>query len=315
VRDNPAAIFYPNDPEFIVLEYYSTGTATVGVPRPRLRIHGDGRAVVVRPDYMQQPGRFEKYLRQSEVQQLLEQLERRGVFDFDENRIKEEIRDLQLKIRSSESSTGRRIRHVSDASQETLVVKLDQYDPADGGEARPDLRQKVSWSDLRIDVVNYPEIYALANLQEAFEAVNQLIEEIEATGEQTGGSESVEPVEPIVVFEPMRFEIDEKGQASLDLLAHHMKEYEKAICFSLESRCDPETDGDDCQHLADQRAAAVAAFLIESGVDPRQLETDPPGDRPVPCALRACRESSRYVFMFSPGIAETPDGCKTVSGR
>lgn len=314
-RDNLAGIFYPYDPEFIVLEYYRTGTATAGVPRPRLRIHGDGRAVVVRPDYMPRSGTFEKYLQQPDVLGLLQELARQGVLDFDKKRVTKEVRALQAKIWSSESSTRRRITRVSDAGSETLVVWLDQYDPANGSETRTDVRQRVGWVGLRTDVVNYPEINALADLQEALEAVKQLIEEIEATGEQTGGRESVEPVEPVVVFEPQLFELDEKGRATLEVLAHLMKDHEETICFSLESRCDPETDGDECQPLADRRAAAVAAFLIESGVDPRQLETDFPGDRPVPCSYPACRESPRFVHLFSPGIAESPEGCRTVTGR
>ena len=308
-------IFYPNDPEFIVLEYYSTGSATVGIARPRLRIHGDGRAIVHFPTHAVLAGTYEKVFERSQLDHLLYQLALEGVLDFDEKQVRAEIRDLAERIRSSESSTGRSILMVSDAGSQTMIVKLDQYDPVAGGESRTGFRKRVAWAGIHSSVKNYPEIEALHSLQRSFETLEQWVDAVRATGKQTGDRDSVEPIYTVITFPPKGVELEERAMTNLDYLAYLLTEYEESICFWIYGRCDSETDGEDCEPLAKQRAEALESYLVHAGVDPRQVSTEFPGIQDPPCTEPPCHFSNRWARMFSPGIAETPGGCEDLARR
>ena len=60
--------------------------------RPSLTVYGDGRVLVHFPVYMKRAGDYEMQLDETELVSLLQSLSANGVIDFDEKKVKDNIR-------------------------------------------------------------------------------------------------------------------------------------------------------------------------------------------------------------------------------
>lgn len=78
------ALAYSRSADEVVIEFReSLSELRAYGAGPTLRVYGDGRIDVLRPDYMKRPGRYEARLTPAELDALVGRLVDRGVLDFD----------------------------------------------------------------------------------------------------------------------------------------------------------------------------------------------------------------------------------------
>ncbi|MCP4656062.1 MAG: hypothetical protein GY856_11670 [bacterium] len=164
---------YPFDPEFLVVRYDQVHESIAESDNVlRLSIYGDGRVEIHFPFYLRRSGDFELWLSRSELDELLVELERNGVLDFDPERVRER-RDQAEAVRRAREGT---LVEVTSFSRIEIEIALRSYTCAEGAAPETDLRRKVSWRSLGPEARLYPELTELRDLAAAEKVLLELLE-------------------------------------------------------------------------------------------------------------------------------------------
>ena len=126
---------------------------------------------------MKQPGDFVGQITADELDELLRSLASKGIMEFDSAT----VRNSKLEAQRNRPT----LSHSSDPSVFEIVVNLASYKPAGTLKAQQDFRKTVSWSGLRHDARQFPELTAIQDLSSAYTRLNELAEKFEREG---GGS-------------------------------------------------------------------------------------------------------------------------------
>lgn len=159
-----SVIEYSPESDVLVLSYSTSGGMIAPADAtPRLRIYGDGRALVHFPEHSPRAGDYVLQLTNEEMAALLESLSLKGVMTFDADAIKREIGNAVNARRGPRAGAV-----VSDDLTTHIELRLQRYRPAGSSQApMTDFRQTVSWYALGADARQYPEVESLQALAAA----------------------------------------------------------------------------------------------------------------------------------------------------
>ena len=132
-------------------------------PIPLLRIYGDGRVHVHIPAYMKRAGDYQMHLSGGQLDDLLLQLANKGIMDFDPAAV--ELQKHQLA--TARRAAGEELRHISDATDTLITVKLAQYQRNATGPLISGFNKQFRWRNLEFDAKNLPGSAALGNAADA----------------------------------------------------------------------------------------------------------------------------------------------------
>ena len=128
-------------------------------PGPELVVRGDGRATLHVPPYMKRAGDYELDLSQAELRELLRDAVRRGLFDFDAAKVRDDRRRSQRQRRSR----GEPLHERSEDAVTQIELSLTSLRSPDGRQRR-DVEVRVEWPGVRGDARRFPEVRALTDL-------------------------------------------------------------------------------------------------------------------------------------------------------
>lgn len=166
------AFEYNTSPGSVIVEYFEDIAEIAGEDlEARVRIWGDGRAVVHFPVYMKQAGDYETQLTTGELDTLLHSLVDKGLLDLDESALRAAKRDAQNR-RAQDARNGRgTVKSRADGVTTIVRVNLTAYTPAGETERAFNVSKTLVWHGLKGDAEDYPEI---AELADAMAAVAQI---------------------------------------------------------------------------------------------------------------------------------------------
>lgn len=156
-----AEVYYPRSADVLVLEFSET-PGGLKAPGSTLRIYGDGRFEVWRPDHEKGAGHWVGQLSTAEMDALCDSLVVRRVHAFDADVVRAAKR----------SGTRRRTWIATDPSLTNLVV---HYRTSQSGGTGAGQTGSISWMGLRSDARDHPEIREIQDL-------NATIVELRALG-------------------------------------------------------------------------------------------------------------------------------------
>ncbi|MEM9595741.1 MAG: hypothetical protein AAGD06_15830 [Acidobacteriota bacterium] len=157
----PAQLDYPDDPDFMVLEYTVTHDELAeNDPIPLLRIYGDGTVRVHIPVYMKGAGDFSLKLPADELRSLLTAVDAAGVLGFDAERVAESKAEA-VEARFQRDGT---YLDISDTSWTHIRVRLETYQPAASGAPAGSFDRQIRWPDVAWHAEHYPSLVEVRNL-------------------------------------------------------------------------------------------------------------------------------------------------------
>lgn len=126
---------------------------------PRLRVFDNGRVEIYYPIYMKRAGHYALTLSQSELRQLLNNLDHNGMFHLSTL----ELADTVEQQRQIETPSGERF-HISDDFTTRLAIRSTPTNEMN----------IVVWDNLRTDSRRYPNVAPLNNLASAVQQLRNL---------------------------------------------------------------------------------------------------------------------------------------------
>jgi hypothetical protein len=158
------------DPDAVVARYLEhIGGIADDDPGPSVTVFASGRLLVHVPDYRSGAGDFEAFLNPGELRQLVRDLVRQNLVEFDPQAARRDKR------RSEELSAE--ISEIADASTIEVTLNLDEYSPrGPSAQVRRDVRKQVRWYGLRHDADRHPNVASLQDLAGAAGILAALME-------------------------------------------------------------------------------------------------------------------------------------------
>lgn len=164
---------YPHDANYVVIEYTQSQDMIIDAdPVPLLRIYGDGRVRVHYPVYMKRAGDYEMRLSDTQLQQLLNSLEQKGILSFSRNKV------LELKKQSFSNkllANNKILTTRSDSARSKFKVNLSSYQSATSRLLQTDFLKSITWENLKSDALSHPEITALKDAAAAEKELGQYL--------------------------------------------------------------------------------------------------------------------------------------------
>ncbi len=148
--DTGAEVYYPRSADVLVLEFSET-PGGLKAPGSTLRIYGDGRFEVSRPEHEKGAGDWVGQLSPGEMDALCDSLVVRRIHAFDADAVRAAKR----------TGTRRRTWVATDPSSTNLVV---HYRTSQPGNTVAGQTGSVSWMGLRSDARDHPEIREIQDL-------------------------------------------------------------------------------------------------------------------------------------------------------
>lgn len=159
---------FPNDPGYLLISYsLMQESLAVNDEVPLLRIYGDGRVHVHRPEYLKKSGDYEMYLTADELQTLCMQMMQKNIMAYRDRAV---ALDIEAEKRRSEVS-----HHVSDDVHSSIELNLHgvKLGGSDNMEAVGKRKHRVT--NVRAKAQFYPNIRSIADLAEIENRLNQFI--------------------------------------------------------------------------------------------------------------------------------------------
>ncbi len=164
---------YPRDANYVVIEYTQSQDMILDAdPVPLLRIFGDGRVLVHYPLYMKRAGDYEMRLSDTQLQQLLNSLEQKGILSFSRDKI------LELKKQSISNkllANNKILTTRSDDVRSKFKVNLSSYLSTASGLLQTGFLKSITWKNLKSDALSHPEIAALTDAAAAEQELGQYL--------------------------------------------------------------------------------------------------------------------------------------------
>lgn len=169
VVDDQKVFHYATDPEVVILSYSETpGMLANPDTLPRIQVFGDGWVWIHYPVYMKKAGDYGLYLNPGEVTALLKSVS--GAFGFDAMA----VRDSRDNIKLAREMQDDEVFYRSDGTLEEITVNLTGYQDSPGAPIVA-VNQAMVWTDIALDVHDYPELQELQNLNRARDGMRALL--------------------------------------------------------------------------------------------------------------------------------------------
>jgi len=120
--------------------------------RPSLSVYGDGHVVVHYPEYMKKAGDYEMKLSDDELVGLIQSLSENGVLDFDEDKVKKDIRAK----RKAHKERGQ-FYAISDATETVVEVRLDEYQKNKLSKRIKNFNKRFRWKNIEHDAARFKQ--------------------------------------------------------------------------------------------------------------------------------------------------------------
>lgn len=160
----------PTDPGVPVISYSETPELLGNPDRtPRVQVFGDGLVWVHYPVYMKKAGDYQMQLSRDQLLGLLREVE--PLIDFDKQAVSQ-ARHMAGQARIARSGM---LFYRSDSLLEEIELNLASYQASQGAPARA-IEQKYSWTDIRIEAQDFPEISELQDLDRARRSIRALLD-------------------------------------------------------------------------------------------------------------------------------------------
>ncbi|NNE04964.1 MAG: hypothetical protein HKN15_04475 [Xanthomonadales bacterium] len=184
LAQTPEPVFQvPSDPEVPVISYSETPELLGNPDRtPRVQVFGDGLVWVHYPVYMKKAGDYQMQLSRDQLQDLLRELA--PLIDFDKQAVSQ-VRHAAAQARIARSGM---LFHRSDSLLEAIELNLGSYQASGSAPARA-IEQELSWTDIRFDAQDFPEISELQDLDRARQSIRALLDSENLEQINTPGSE------------------------------------------------------------------------------------------------------------------------------
>jgi hypothetical protein len=117
---------------------------------PSVKVFGDGRVLVHYPVYMKKAGDYEMQLSDKELADLLQGMSGNGIIDFEENKVKQQMRDEKKSARLRGE-----LYAVSDAVETSIVINLDEYQKNPSSPKIKNLKKHFRWENIEHDASRY----------------------------------------------------------------------------------------------------------------------------------------------------------------
>ena len=178
----PGTIAYSHAASDVVVRYVEIpGELAEPEGGTTLTIRGDGRATVHYPAYMRRAGDHTTTLPRVEVDALVASLVAKGVPQFDESVVRQELQRAETARAAALSiggGGGGVLAAVTDASTTIVEVTLAPAMPAGTTTLPAAITHRAQWRGLRNDLAQHPSVESLAALAEAREELRVLIERV-----------------------------------------------------------------------------------------------------------------------------------------
>ena len=132
--------------------------------RPTMSIYGDGRVEVHNPEYMKMAGDYQMQLDEDELVDLVQSLSENGVLEFDDSKVKKDIRDKKKQQRAKGQ-----LHAISDAAVTIIDIRLDDYQKNSSASPVKKFHKRFKWANIEHDARRYPKqrdiVYANQSVQ------------------------------------------------------------------------------------------------------------------------------------------------------
>ena len=140
--------------------------------RPSLTVYGDGRVLVHYPVYMKRAGDYEMRLDETELVSLLQSLSANGVIDFDEKKVKQDVRGYKKQL----NAKGQ-FYEVSDAVETSIDIRLDEYQKNASSPKVKNFKTSFKWKNIEQDASRYKNNLAISKANNSVSQLNALMKD------------------------------------------------------------------------------------------------------------------------------------------
>ena len=140
--------------------------------RPSLTVYGDGRVLVHYPVYMKRAGDYEMRLDESELVSLLQSLSDNGVIDFDEKKVKQDVRAYKKQLHAKGQ-----FYEVSDAVETSIDIRLDEYQKNVSSPKIKNFKTSFKWKNIEQDAARYKNNPAISKANNSVSQLNALMKD------------------------------------------------------------------------------------------------------------------------------------------
>lgn len=159
---------FPNDPGYLLISYsLMQESLAVNDEVPLLRIYGDGRVHVHRPEYLKKSGDYQMHLTAGELQTLCMRMMQKNIMAYRDRAV---ALDIEAEKRRSEVS-----HHVSDDVHSSIELNLHGVKLGGRDKMEAVGKRKHRVTNVRAKAQFYPNIRSIADLAEIESLLNQFI--------------------------------------------------------------------------------------------------------------------------------------------
>lgn len=159
---------FPASADYLLISYSLTQEIlAVNDEVPLLRIYGNGRVHVHRPEYLKQSGDYHMYLTAAELQALCLEMMQKNVMAYRDQTASQEIEEVE---RGSQVT-----HHISDNVQSSIELNLHAVKLGAVGNIAAVGKRKHTVANVQAKARSYPNLKLIGDLAEVENRLNQLI--------------------------------------------------------------------------------------------------------------------------------------------
>ena len=140
--------------------------------RVTISIFGNGRVLVHYPVYMKRAGDYEMQLDETELVSLLQSLSDNGVIDFDEKKVKQDVRAYKKQLHAKG-----KFYEVSDAVETSIDIRLDEYQKNASSPKIKNFKRSFRWKNIEQDASRYKDNIAISKANNSVSQLNALMKD------------------------------------------------------------------------------------------------------------------------------------------
>ena len=140
--------------------------------RPTMSVFGDGRVEVHYPLYMKKAGDYVMQLGEDELVELIQSLSANGVLEFDDRKVKKNIRDKKNQQRAKGQ-----FHAVSDAVVTIIDVRLDEYQKNSLTSPVKKFHKQFKWANIEHDARRYPKERDIVDASQSVQRLRSLMKD------------------------------------------------------------------------------------------------------------------------------------------
>lgn len=140
--------------------------------RPSLTVYGDGHVLVHYPVYMKRAGDYEMWLDGVELVSLIQSLSANGVIDFDEKKVKQDVRAYKKQLHAKGQ-----FYEVSDAVETSIDIRLNEYQKNASLPKIKNFKTSFKWKNIEQDASRYKNNRDISKANNSVSQLNALMKD------------------------------------------------------------------------------------------------------------------------------------------